>query len=528
MLVALLLVTLVAGAGPAFAHASLVSTDPLGGTVLTVSPPTIELRFSESVTLVSGSMRLFDGRGTEMSLPKLDHSDSSVLRVAPPDLPSGAYVVAWRVVSADGHPVHGAFTFRVGVGEQASPTLIARLLSQGGGSSLVGALLSVARFLNFVAVAVVVGGLVISAGLAEANGRGRRIMVIAGLSAAVAGAAALALQSPYVTGGPLGDVFKGSAWREVFHSRTGWTWVVRIAVVAGLAAVAGRVGGRQSRVGAGLAGGAVLFATEAWSGHGATGRWTVLGFVATLVHLAAVSVWFGGLVFLMVHLGERDRDPERANALARQFSRWATASVVALVISGSFQGWRQLGSFGAITSSTYGRLLLIKVVAVGAMLLAAISSRRIALATDAEGIPPLRNPVTVEVLFGVVVFALTSLLVVAQPVVATGDRTLTRTLVQGTTLADVTVTPLHSGVNTIHVTISSTGGGLLDVPTSVTMTLELPARDLGPLDVPVEPAGPGHVTALVQIPFSGHWNLTITATYDRFTEKQFVLPVDVH
>jgi copper transport protein len=531
---ALTLVVSVAGAGAAFAHATLDSTDPVGGTALSVSPPDLEVHFSESVTLESGSLRLFDGTGAELHLRSTSHPDGATVRAVPPTLRAGAYVVAWRVVSADGHPVHGAFTFRIGAGDQASPTLINHLLAQGGGSSLVGALLSVARFLSFMAVAVVVGGLALSAGFGLPSIRARRVMMVAAALAVLGGIVALALQAPYGSGGGLGDVFNGSAWREVFNSRLGWTWVIRIALV-GVLGVAALRPPRRTALGAMVVVAAlVMFGAEAWGGHGSTGRWTAVAFVATLVHLGSVSVWFGGLVFLAVQL----RDPG-ARKLATRFSRWATVSVIALIVSGSVQAWRQLGSLHAITSTTYGRLLLIKVGAVAVMLLAASNSRRIALyPTTADEDPDdpeveardrrlLRNPIAVEVSFGVVVFAATSLLVVAQPAIADANRTFTTTLVQGTTLADISATPLRPGANILHVTISSTGGGLADLPTAIAVTITLPSRDVGPLPVPVVGAGPGHVIATAQVPFPGTWEVDIAATYDKFTEKDFTTKLDI-
>ena len=132
------------GAAPASAHAELESTSPTEGASLAVGPRRVELHFSEHIRVVSGGIRLIDEAGarvdrTNASIEK-GALDTVVLPV--PTLHHGAYVVSWRVISADGHPVRGAFTFRVGnTGDQrAVASLAERLLSGSQGRADVGAI----------------------------------------------------------------------------------------------------------------------------------------------------------------------------------------------------------------------------------------------------------------------------------------------------------------------------------------------------------------------------------------------------
>ena len=81
-------------------------------------PAAVTLQFNESVTFVADSIRLIDASGTAVEgvgtpiHPDGDATASATL----PALVDGGYVVAWNVVSADGHPANGAFTFVVGSG----------------------------------------------------------------------------------------------------------------------------------------------------------------------------------------------------------------------------------------------------------------------------------------------------------------------------------------------------------------------------------------------------------------------------
>ena len=78
----------------------------------------------------------------------------------PSDLPAGGYVVTWRVVSADSHPVHGAFTFQIGAGGSRTELRgeAASLLARGQGSRAVGVVFAVDRAVGFLALAVLLGG----------------------------------------------------------------------------------------------------------------------------------------------------------------------------------------------------------------------------------------------------------------------------------------------------------------------------------------------------------------------------------
>ena len=120
------------GASPATAHTPLERTVPEAGAQLAAAPREVVLRFAEGVRPVPGGIRVFDEDGTRVDEAR-PHSVGGAVTLALPPLTKGAYVVSWRVVSADGHPVRGAFTFRVGgVGDQtAAGRLAERLLVSG-------------------------------------------------------------------------------------------------------------------------------------------------------------------------------------------------------------------------------------------------------------------------------------------------------------------------------------------------------------------------------------------------------------
>ena len=112
---------IVASATPVFAHAVLLQSSPTAGQVLLKSPREVSLRFDEQVEASLGAVRLYDSRGRRIDTGATTKPSAQVVAVpVRSTLPGGAYVVTWRVISADSHPVQGSFTFQVGTGANAT------------------------------------------------------------------------------------------------------------------------------------------------------------------------------------------------------------------------------------------------------------------------------------------------------------------------------------------------------------------------------------------------------------------------
>ena len=87
------------------------------------------------------------GRELDVGEPRHPSGDDTRVVASAPDLGDGSYVVAWRVVSADSHPINGAFTFDVGAGGGSGDTrgLVARLVNASG-SPVVGAIFAAIKW----------------------------------------------------------------------------------------------------------------------------------------------------------------------------------------------------------------------------------------------------------------------------------------------------------------------------------------------------------------------------------------------
>lgn len=109
----------VAPVAPAAAHASLISSSPADGAVVEDAPDSVELTFSEAVASPAYVV-VTDPHGRTVSVGEPQVADASVSQPTGQADDEGEYVVEYRVVSADGHPVSGSVSFTVGAGEPST------------------------------------------------------------------------------------------------------------------------------------------------------------------------------------------------------------------------------------------------------------------------------------------------------------------------------------------------------------------------------------------------------------------------
>jgi copper transport protein len=545
------LVVLSAWAGTASAHAQLESTTPRAGSVLAHSPRQVVLRFGEPVEIDFGSIRVFsatgarvDDGGTHSASP-----DDSAVAIGLPHLPDGAYVVAWRVISADSHPVHGAFIFSVGTskGLPRASTLAAALASESG-STVVGVAFWWIRLGAFAGLLFLVG--IAAMTLAAAPGalpsrRIRRWLWIAWGLLALTTLAGIAIQGPYAAALPLTDALRPSLLREVLATRFGRVEELRLVLLAVAAGLLAWLTSRRTRSGRGVLGvslcavvGAGLLATPGLAGHATTGSAIAAGFVLDLAHLGAASAWLGGLAVLLCLLAGEASDLQGVDTggAARRLSTIALVAVAVVVLSGTLQAVRQVGSLDALTGTTYGQLLLVKVgIVVVLIALGAVSRsllRRRAASADPDGVPRRRalvRSIVAELVVVAAVLGVTAALVNAPPAREQLNQPYSQSFTTLGLQVNVVVSPAVSGVdNVLHVYVLSASSGLPRAVPEVDATLAYPPDQLGPLDVPLTLAGVGHYRARdVTFLSAGTWTLTVTVRTSPIDEQVTPLQVPV-
>jgi copper transport protein len=345
-------------ASPADAHALLKRSSPAAGASLPRAPHAVLLDFTEApepslstVSLLDSSGRTVPGVGKLTPVP----GNAQELRATLPRLVNGVYTVSWRTVSTvDGHVTGGSFAFGIGV---QPPSGVSATQAAGGGppaTSATPAPAAVAeRWLLYWGLALLVG-----AGATGALVFGWRlprrawIMIAAGWLVAAVGTVTMIFSERAAVGVPFTELFRAAAGRSLLAQAA----AIAVCGVAALFAALRPAGPRLAVLGAAAAG--ALF-VHAQAGHAETqSPVRLLNVADQWLHLLAVGVWVGGLVWLL--LGLRGLGgAERASAV-RRFSQLAFAAVAVIAVTGVLRAVPEVGSLGALVSTSFGVVLLIK------------------------------------------------------------------------------------------------------------------------------------------------------------------------
>ena len=542
--VALALLFVLLAAAPASAHAQLVSTSPASGELVAEPPERAVVRFTEGVQADADALRLHDRNGDRVDVGELARRDGGkVLQVGLPALPDGGYVLTWRVVSLDGHPISGGVSWRVGEGSVAvEPTLLESLLNAEEGERPVAVAVAVARTLAFGGLLVLVGGLLfvllVSTPTAD-DPRLRRLLRVGGVVAAVATALGIALHGADIGGGGLADAVTAGAVDDALATTSGRWLALRLLAVSALTALlwgtsAARVRARSWQLLTQVAVVAAL-AAVALGGHARTGRWAGLAVPVDVVHLLAAALWIGGLGILALVV--LPRGGARTPAVAARFSSVAAVAVGVVVATGIFQSVRQLDGLDGLRDTGYGRLLVLKVVAVAVVVVLGAFSRSVVRALAGPGLESgdeddvrrtLRRSVGVEAVVAVVVVALTALLVAADPGgAASGGEAYQETRVVDSTVLEVVAAPARPGPVDVHLYVTDPSIGLT-TELEATAQLSLPGRDIAGLEVPLRYAGRGHWSAYdFDVPIGGDWRLDVTVVIGTFEQREATFSVPI-
>ena len=142
-------------ATPAGAHANLISTTPSQGSTVDQAPPVVVMTFSEGISVKDDGVRLLDPSGAQVPGTSTT-AEGFEARMRVPELTrQGTYTVDWKAVSADGHPIRGAWVFNVGVEGGGADVA----LGATGQSPLITVLTALGRSIAFVAMFVLAGQL---------------------------------------------------------------------------------------------------------------------------------------------------------------------------------------------------------------------------------------------------------------------------------------------------------------------------------------------------------------------------------
>ena len=524
---------LVAGASPASAHATLVSTDPAEGEVLAKTPDVVTFTFDEPVSLTDDSIRIFDAAGEPVDAEAAS-ADEVVTADLPDELADGTYVATYRLVSADGHPVAGSLTFSIGA---PSETVVPPDVDAQPTRAMKAAV-GIVQGLGYLGLLLAAGLVVFQCwilGGARLSESARDLLTrvhwgATGL-AILAWAAAVPLAGAYQQGFGLRGAVEADA---VDLALVGDDLVVLGLVTVGL--VLGLLAPRARDFA--TLGAALAVAAPSVVGHTRAFEPVPLLVATDVLHVAAGAVWLGGLVGLALTLPALSGRTREAAVVLARFSGVGATVLALLVVSGSLQGWRIIGAWSGLWGTTYGRLLLVKVAVVTVVAgVAAWNRYRLVPRTHsavghselqrAAGV--VRRAVRVEVLLVVAVLGVTGFLTNQPPRDEGSSPSSAASRVESAPVGEfqalITLAPGTRGPNTLMLQIQDRAGEPLDLFATPEVSVQGASVDLGSLDL--SPVGAGTYSARVVFPSSGTWEATVSLRASEFDNPVAVVSLDV-
>jgi copper transport protein len=547
----------------AWAHAVLVRTSPQASVVVNRPPPVVLLKYSEAVEPRFAVVSVTDAAGNQQRAgpPRRSATDPTTLVVPLERLAQGWYLVYWRVISVDGHPVRGAFTFAVGPNPGPAPQFNIPSISETAATSR----LIAARSVAFLSVMAAIGLFVLRIGVARPvvrrvpGSRLRALSIAFGIVCAIGlvaipvyvdvATAQFSLRSAFDVG-TLVPLFRQSAFGRGYLDME-ITFALFV-IAAGLALWVDRPEREQrsiaellALVGA-FAAAAATLAIPGLAGHAAqySPRAALLPF--DWLHLAAGSIWVGGLIGLLVlwsSLGAARRVAGLIVCVPR-FSNVAFVSVLALIGSGVGAALIHVPTLASLWGTSYGQTLLVKIgLLSGTLLLAAVnllrtrprlaaSSRRPELGTGTAAL--LRRLVAGEVLLvGSAVVAAAVLSSLPPPAKAlasegsassrVGPGAVSEVVNKNGYRFEVKVTPNRAAApNTFSVRITRDGRPVK--MQSVVLRFAMLDMEMGTQSYELPEMAPGvYERALPALVMVGHWGLTFEVTPPKQAPFEVVL-----
>ena len=364
----------------AWGHAALVRTVPEASVVVNRPPPVVLLTYTEAVEPRFAAISVTNAAGESQAAgpPRRSAADPKTLVVPLQRVAQGWYLVYWRVISVDGHPVRGAFTFAVGPNPGPAPQFVIPSISETAATPR----LIAARSVVFVALMAAIGLFLLRIAIARPVVRRVPETHLRALSVAffVASAVALVAIPAYVLMSTadfalrsvfdLGDVvplMRGSAFGRGFLDLE---FAFTLFVVAATLALWIDRPDRDRRsvaeilafTGA-LAGAAACLLVPGLAGHAAqtSPRGAMLLF--DWLHLAAGSLWVGGLIGLLVLWRSLPVARRVAGLVVSvpRFSNTAFVSILFLIGSGIGASLVHLPTLATLWDTSYGQALLVKI-----------------------------------------------------------------------------------------------------------------------------------------------------------------------
>jgi len=534
------LCVLAIGSAQSFGHAVLLDSSPKPGEMLPQSPTEVFANFNEGVGPIFFKVLDVDGQpvgdpreirldGTKMILP---------LRAL---LPKGTYVLTYRVISADTHPVGATFGFSIG-----EPMKGINATADSGGRSIWSLAVAVNRWALYAGMLWVAGTalflllLGVEGALREdVRQKARWASALTALSYILAvgfGGADMQL-------GGADALWKAATWQSGIGSTLAFSALLGTIAMALL--YAGFAAGDQRRHGFLITGVVLAIGSFLVTGHAATAppAWLMAPIVGT--HLFATAFWIGAFQPLL--LSTRVLSAPDAGVLMQRFSTFAVPAVIVVLMSGTAISLKQLGSTTRLFDNAYGTVLLTKIILVIVIIgIAAYNKINLTpkiITNDVISIKKIRKTITLELMLYLSVLAAASALTMATPpralvaISETGGTDAKMATISGGLMkrtlknaaaysAEIELSPATVGENMLMVTLRDPAGSIINSATALEVSVALESAGVSDVRLKAEYVDDGLWHVMInETLIPGDWLLTIDGYLTDYDKTSFATTV---
>ncbi|MDT9722546.1 copper resistance protein CopC [Paenibacillus sp. ClWae2A] len=518
----------------ASAHAYIVKASPGENEILVAAPERLTMEFNESLQTAFYDIKVTgpDGTQADDGNVQIDVDRPHILETGlQAGLGNGTYAVNWKAVSADGHPIQGAYVFHIGE-PSGSPAGLSDLTSGSGSTG--GPLkwiVSLTDWIQYLGLSVILGTLAFLLLRIAPTSMTRepmdvpgsyRLLWISYAAASFAALVSLPLNTLYESGVALGELSWGLIGSALKLTSFGQIWMLQILIVMLLAVtiLSGYDRDRSIRARIWSSYGSLVLVlgwlfTHAMTGHPAAADQRALAIAMDFVHLIGAAFWIGALTAMAICLPPlADKLPSKVRGevywvAIRRFTAWGIGAVAALVATGIYSSLIILPApvLTSLFTTAYGLVLIGKIVLLIVMVLFAWRHARLARAATGSR---LSGSLKAELATGAVILALAAVLTHLSPgqPAAVGPYQETKTTDDGSAIT-LQVSPNVTGENQFEVDVKRADGSIVNDLEQITLSLTHLDMDMGIYEITIPKNDTGVYKAEDYISMPGRWNIKV-------------------
>ena len=543
------------GLPAASAHPFLLETVPGQGQNAPIGVTQIISKYSEAVEIDFSELKVYDANGNQIDNRDTSYNDGETsLIVTTPPLEEGVYTLTSKVLSkVDGHLVQAAVVF--GVGDVQVDT---SMLDSQETSETTFIPESIARFPGLVGQTIVLGGVIVSITIwssqqtrfreffSDINEQFKtkftKIIGYGVIATFASNFIMLGVQTWRLEVSPI----------EVIGTTFGTTWLIRMIITIIIIGIWFWMEKRKEISIKGqiplLVASLILIATTTMMGHGASTELEA-AWILDYAHNLLSSIWIGGVIFFaFVALPTISKTDDALRnkitlSLIPRFSGIFIIAIGILIITGPTLLWFLDDNVGALTESTYGKLIMIKIGLAVAMI-AFGGMYQVKFLKNPSNYESLNiskrisKPLKLEAGLGIALLAVVALLVnssLPEGEIQSADALqptfgYESILFSENAKFDVKVEPAGIGQNTISVIVSSFDDKPLDDISGLKVKVSNPQKNISPILAEVSETVQSSITkytADATFGFAGNWQIELEAQREQNSNENTIFNLQI-